>query len=80
MRQLTAGLVLGLVTTAASAATPSPEEMWAIIQQQQAEIARLKEQVAAADEEIKETGVRVDATASMVEEGLDPVPLVWAKD
>ncbi|MDH4040004.1 MAG: OprO/OprP family phosphate-selective porin [Gammaproteobacteria bacterium] len=70
MRQLTAGLVLGLVTTAASAATPSPEEMWAIIQQQQAEIARLKEQVAAADEEIKETGVRVDATASMVEEGL----------
>ncbi|MDH5173001.1 MAG: OprO/OprP family phosphate-selective porin [Gammaproteobacteria bacterium] len=71
MRQLTAGLVLGLVTTAASAATPSPEEMWAIIQQQQAEIARLKEQVAAADEEIKETGVRVDATASMVEEGLE---------
>jgi hypothetical protein len=70
MRKLTAGLVLGLVTTAASAATPSPEEMWAIIQQQQAEIARLKEQVAAADEEIKETGVRVDATASMVEEGL----------
>lgn len=70
MRKLTAGLVLGLVTTAAAAATPSPEEMWAIIQQQQAEIARLKEQVASADEEIKETSVKVEATASMVEAGM----------
>ncbi len=70
MRKLTAGLVFGLCTTAAVAATPSPEEMWAIIQQQQAEIARLKEQVASADEEIRQTGVRVDATASMVEEGI----------
>jgi Phosphate-selective porin O and P len=69
MRTLTAGLVLALCTTAAAAATPSPEEMWAIIQQQQAEIARLKEQVASADQEIKETSVKVEATASMVEQG-----------
>ena len=42
----------------------------AIIQQQQAEIARLKEQVASADDQIKETGIKVEATANMVEEGL----------
>lgn len=70
MRKLTAGLVLGLCSTAATAATPTPEEMWAIIQQQQAEIARLQEQVDQADEEIKETSVKVEATASMVEDGI----------
>jgi len=70
MRKFTAGLVLGLCTTTVAAATPTPEEMWAIIQQQQAEIARLQQQVAQADEEIKETTVKVDATANMVEEGM----------
>lgn len=77
MKKLTAGLVLGLCSAAVFAATPTPEEMWAIIQQQQAEIARLKEQVAAADAEIKETSVKVEqanvkveATASIVEEGM----------
>ena len=70
MKKLTAGLVLGLCTAAATAATPTPEEMWEIIQQQQAEIARLKEQVASADAEIKETSVKVDATANMVEESV----------
>lgn len=70
MKKLTAGLVLGLSATASLAATPSPEEMWAIIQQQQAEIARLKEQVASADQEIRETSVKVEATASMVEDNL----------
>ena len=65
--------MLGLFTmqvVAASAPTPTLEEMWAIIQQQQAEIAQLKAQLASADEEIKETGVKVDATASRVEEGI----------
>lgn len=70
MKKLTAGLVLGLCTAAATAATPTPEEMWEIIQQQQAEIARLKEQVASSDAQIKETSVKVDATASMVEESV----------
>ncbi len=70
MKRVTGGLVLGLCSMAAAAATPTPEEMWAIIQQQQAEISRLKEQVAAADEELKETSVKVEATASMVEEGM----------
>jgi len=70
MKRATAGLVFGLCSAAAVGATPTPEEMWAIIQQQQAEIARLKEQVASADEEIKETSVKVEATASMMEESL----------
>jgi hypothetical protein len=56
---------------AATASTPTPtlEEMWAIIQQQQAEISQLKAQLASADEEIKETSVKVEATASAVEQG-----------
>lgn len=70
MNKLIAGLVLGLFATAATAATPTLEEMWAIIQQQQAEIAQLKAQLVTADAEIKETSVKVEATASMVEEGV----------
>ena len=72
MKKTTAGLLLGLFTTTAVAATPTPslEEMWAIIQQQQAEIAQLKTQLASADEEIKETNVKVEATASAVESGM----------
>ena len=72
MNKLTAGLVLGLMTMqAATASTPTPtlEEMWALIQQQQAEIAQLKSQLASADKEIKETSVKVEATASAVEQG-----------
>ena len=72
MKKLIPGLILGLATAAASAApttaTPSMEEMWRIIQEQQAEITRLKAQAASADEEIKETSVKADATASLVEE------------
>ena len=68
MKQLLVGLALGLCTMAAVAATPSMEEMWAIIQQQQAEIAQLKAQLASADAEIKETNVKVEATANVVEQ------------
>ena len=70
MNKLIAGLAFGLFATVATAATPTLEEMWAIIQQQQAEIAQLKAQLATADQEIKETSVKVEATASMVEEGV----------
>ena len=72
VNKFTAGLVLMMCTTTAMAVTPSPEEMWAIIQQQQQEIARLKEQVSHSNEEIRETSVKVEATASMVEEGIAP--------
>lgn len=70
MKQLLVGLAFGLCTMAAVAATPSMEEMWAIIQQQQAEIAQLKSQIASTDAEIKETNVKVEATASVVEQGV----------
>ena len=70
MKKIAAGLIFGLCTSAVTAATPTPEEMWEIIQQQQAEIARLQEQVASADADIKETSVKVEATASMVEESV----------
>jgi len=68
MKKITAGLVFGFCSMSTVAATPTMEEMWEIIQQQQAEIARLKEKAAEADEEIKQTSVKVEATASMVEE------------
>lgn len=70
MKVIIAGLVLALTATVTSAATPSMEEMWELIQQQQAEIADLKSQLAVADEEIKETTVMAEATATMVEEGI----------
>lgn len=61
-------VALGLAAARAMAATPTPEEMWAIIQQQQAEIAALKKQVALAGTQIQETTVKVDATADLVEQ------------
>jgi len=72
MKRIITGILFALCATTVAAATPTLEEMWAIIQQQQAEIAGLKAQLAAADAEIKETGVKVEATASMVEQGLAP--------
>ena len=67
---------MGMIAASASAATPTMEEMWALIQQQQAEIARLKEQVAQTDGRIEETelrvaqtNVKVEATEEMVEQG-----------
>ncbi|MEZ5573923.1 MAG: porin [Halioglobus sp.] len=70
MKILLAALSLGLSASAALGATPSMEEMWAIIQQQQAEIAALKAQLASADSRIEETNVKVEATASAVEQGV----------
>jgi hypothetical protein len=70
MKKVIPTLALSLCATSALAATPTMEEMWAIIQQQQAEITQLKSQLATADEEIKETSVKVEATANMVEQGV----------
>jgi len=70
MKKVTAGLLLTLCATAAVGATPSMEEMWAIIQQQQAEIAQLKAQLASADAQIKETDSKVEATATAVEQSV----------
>jgi len=71
MRSFVAGVGLCLFATVAAAATPSVEEMWALIQQQQAEIERLKQQVARADTRLEETTVKVEATADMLEERIE---------
>ena len=68
MNKLSAGLALGLLAGNTVAATPSNEEMWALIQEQQAQIAELKKQLATTSEEVELTTTKVDATATMVEE------------
>ncbi|MFV8817783.1 porin [Haliea sp. E17] len=71
-----AAIFAGAAATAA-AATPTPEQMWEIIQKQQAQIEALQRQLAAteqglADTDMKlaETDVKVEATAEMVEESV----------
>jgi hypothetical protein len=62
---------IGLATVSAQAAeTPSMEEMWKLIQQQQAEIKNLKAQLNQAETKIEETEVKVAATADAVEQGV----------
>ncbi len=68
MRRAVIGAALGLACAGASAQTPTMEEMWAIIQQQQAEIASLRSQLDASGEELQETNLRLEATADLVEE------------
>ena len=70
MKKLATGLILGLATTTAVAETPTMEEMWKIIQQQQAEIATLKKELARADEEIQLTSHKVEATADLFDQGV----------
>jgi hypothetical protein len=61
--------IVGLnITAVAQAATPSMEEMWEMIQQQQGEIAALKEQLRSNDARIQETEVIAEATISAVEQ------------
>ena len=72
LKKGTVGILLGLFAMASMAASPTPsmEEMWAIIQQQQAEIAQLKAQLASTDQEVKQTTSKVEATATAVEQGM----------
>ncbi len=67
------GVVLGLVMSASTFAAPTTDEMWTIIQKQQAEIEQLKS-------EQKETDKKVEATADAVEStgGGVPKSLEWA--
>lgn len=55
------------ISAAATAAAPSPEEMWALIQKQQTEIEALKRRLSEADNRIQDTVVMVEATADRVE-------------
>jgi hypothetical protein len=67
-KQLLAAIIGLNITAVAQAATPSWEEMWQLIQQQQGEIATLKEQLRNNDARIQETEVIAEATISAVEQ------------
>ena len=66
-KQLLATLI-GLSFAATTQAAPSTEEMWEIIQKQQAEISTLKNQLNKNDSRITETEIIAEATISAVEE------------
>ncbi len=68
MKRVLAGLAAGLASAGALAKTPSAEEMWAIIQQQQAEIESLRQQLATSGDQLQETNLRLEATADLVEQ------------
>jgi len=69
MKKQLLATIIGLnLTAAAQAATPNMEEMWEMIQQQQGEIATLKEQLRNNDARIQETEVIAEATISAVEQ------------
>lgn len=63
-------LAIAIAMTAATSANAAPtmEEMWQIIQQQQAEIERLKGQQSKTQEKLQETEVKVEATADAVDQ------------
>ncbi|HNP36646.1 MAG TPA: hypothetical protein PKK10_12415 [Woeseiaceae bacterium] len=56
-----------LATTAVRAEPPAIEEIWAIVQQQQAEIEQLKQQLANADAKIADTDEKLEATGSYLD-------------
>ena len=60
--------IIGLNIAAAAHATPSLEEMWTLVQQQQAEIAQLKAELSSTEERITQTEVKTEATFAAVEE------------
>ena len=68
MRKTLLASLVSLSATTAQAQTPNLEEMWQIIQQQQAEIANLKSQLSASKQRIEETVVKTDATVAAVEQ------------
>ena len=69
MKKQLLATIIGLnITAAAQAATPSLEEMWQVIQQQQSEIASLKQQLRDNDTRLQETEVIAEATISAVEQ------------
>ncbi len=69
MKKQLLATIIGLnITAVAQAATPSLEEMWQVIQQQQSEIASLKQQLRDNDTRLQETEVIAEATISAVEQ------------
>jgi len=71
VKDIRAGLLVAGVASAASMTlqaqeAPSIEQLWAIVQQQQAMIDELREQIAATQGELNGTSERLDATQDMV--------------
>lgn len=68
-KSLLAGAVaLATVSAQAAEKAPSLEEMWQLIQAQQAEIKQLKSQLSNTDSKLEQTEVKVAATADAVEQ------------
>ena len=68
------------IPAAAQQAAPTIEELWAIVQQQQAEIRSLREEVAAARAEANEASSQVEMTDAKVEATGDFLDTLAAKD
>ncbi len=67
-KKLIAAIIGSAMLTSAHAATPSMEEMWQLIQQQQAKIAELEAQLNKTDQRVSENEKITEATVSAVEE------------
>ncbi|MBT8098205.1 MAG: porin [Gammaproteobacteria bacterium] len=61
------GLLLLIAATPAVSQTPSVDEIWAIVQQQQAEIAELKARLAEADVQLASADQKIEATGDYLE-------------
>lgn len=79
-KQLIALSITAAISSTALAATPSAEEMWNIIQQQQQQIEQLQSQLRNSNEKIEQTEVRLEATATALEEGTGSMASIaqWA--
>jgi len=67
---LAAAVSLAAVSVQAAEKTPSLEEMWQLIQAQQAEIQNLKGQLNKTETKLQVTEVKLDATADAIEQGV----------
>lgn len=77
-KPLLAGLIGLQLAATAQAATPSAEVMWQMIQQQQAEIERLKAALGEQTAQIQETKVQLNATADAIESVAVSPAASWA--
>lgn len=66
-KTLLAAAAIGLASTA-QAAAPSLEEMWELVQKQQAEIAQLKSQLSETEQRVAQAEEKTEATFAAVEE------------
>ena len=57
-----------LAASVSASETPSPEEMWRIIQAQQSQIEELKAQLATTTAQVEETDQKVEVAGDMIEE------------